>query len=211
MNETEEEQIEAMKKWWAENGRSIIIGVVLGIGGIFGWRYYEAGELDYSRQASQAFQEVLERYNQGEHENLDADLNALKSDFSKSPYAALGELLRARKLVDDNELEQASASLRWAVDNSPEEDVRTIGRIRLARVYTALDRADDALAVLDEVKADSFAGLLEEVRGDAWLAKGDPEKARQAYQRASVAGEGTGSGSLLQMKIDDLAVADANG
>ena len=39
---TEEEQVEAIKKWWQENGKSIIAGVVIGITAIFGWRAYDS-------------------------------------------------------------------------------------------------------------------------------------------------------------------------
>ena len=33
---SEEEQVEALKKWWKDNGTSVIAGVVLGFGIIFG-------------------------------------------------------------------------------------------------------------------------------------------------------------------------------
>ena len=33
---TEEEQIEALKRWWAENGMQTVLAVVLVIGGYFG-------------------------------------------------------------------------------------------------------------------------------------------------------------------------------
>ena len=38
---TEEEQVEAIKKWWNENGKSIITGIIIGVIAIFGWRSYE--------------------------------------------------------------------------------------------------------------------------------------------------------------------------
>ena len=37
----EEQQVEAIKDWWQANGKAVIIGVVVGIGGIVGWRYYQ--------------------------------------------------------------------------------------------------------------------------------------------------------------------------
>jgi len=33
---TEEEQIEAFKRWWNENGRSVVVGIVLAVVGYFG-------------------------------------------------------------------------------------------------------------------------------------------------------------------------------
>ncbi len=31
--DTEEEQVQAIKEWWKENGKAVIIGAVLGLGG----------------------------------------------------------------------------------------------------------------------------------------------------------------------------------
>ena len=45
-NETEEQQIAALKKWWSENSTSIIVGVALGLAGVFGgkaWIGYQQG------------------------------------------------------------------------------------------------------------------------------------------------------------------------
>ncbi|MGU3844696.1 YfgM family protein, partial [Vibrio diabolicus] len=39
--DTEEQQVEAIKDWWKENGKAVIIGAVVGLGGLFGWRYYQ--------------------------------------------------------------------------------------------------------------------------------------------------------------------------
>ena len=48
--ESEDQQIEELKRWWSENGRSIVIGVVLGIGGVSGW----VGWKHYSETTSEA-------------------------------------------------------------------------------------------------------------------------------------------------------------
>ena len=37
---TDDEQVERIKKWWSDNGSSVIAGLVIGIGGLVGWRYW---------------------------------------------------------------------------------------------------------------------------------------------------------------------------
>ena len=37
---SEDEQVEALKKWWKENGKSVIGGVIIGAGLLFGGRAY---------------------------------------------------------------------------------------------------------------------------------------------------------------------------
>jgi predicted negative regulator of RcsB-dependent stress response len=35
---TEDQQVEALKRWWKENAKSILLGVALGLAAVFGWR-----------------------------------------------------------------------------------------------------------------------------------------------------------------------------
>ena len=33
---TEEQQVEAIKSWWQENGKAVVLGAVIGLGGLWG-------------------------------------------------------------------------------------------------------------------------------------------------------------------------------
>ena len=37
----DDEQVEALKRWWDENGRSTIVAVILAVGGTLGWQQYQ--------------------------------------------------------------------------------------------------------------------------------------------------------------------------
>ena len=55
---TEEEQVEALKKWWRENGKAVIAGFIIGFGAIFGWREWQAHVTEEAQKASRQFQEM---------------------------------------------------------------------------------------------------------------------------------------------------------
>ena len=57
---TEEQQVEAIKRFWKDNGTAIIIGAVLGLGGLWGWRYYSDSQLEAKAQASVEYQQAVE-------------------------------------------------------------------------------------------------------------------------------------------------------
>ena len=38
---TEEQQVEAIKRFWKEHGTAIIVGAALGLGGLWGWRGWD--------------------------------------------------------------------------------------------------------------------------------------------------------------------------
>ena len=48
---TEEEQVERLKQWWKENGRSIIAGVVIGLGVFGSWQGWRAYQIQQAEAA----------------------------------------------------------------------------------------------------------------------------------------------------------------
>ena len=56
---TEEEKIEAIKKWWNQNGKSIIAGIVIGITAIYGWRGYINYNISQEKVASIIYEKLL--------------------------------------------------------------------------------------------------------------------------------------------------------
>ena len=58
--ETEEQQVEALKQWWADNGRAVLMGIGLGLVAIFGWRGWQGHQTSVAETASSAYTSVME-------------------------------------------------------------------------------------------------------------------------------------------------------
>ena len=58
--ETEEQQVEALKEWWSENGRAVIAGVVLGVGVIGGWSLWQKRAESQAIAASDGYSLAME-------------------------------------------------------------------------------------------------------------------------------------------------------
>ena len=56
---TEDEQWEAVRQWWRENGMSAVFGIVLGLGAIFGWRWWQTHQIEQAEAASGIYQTAL--------------------------------------------------------------------------------------------------------------------------------------------------------
>ena len=56
---TEEEQVEALKSWWKENGKSLIMGVVIAVAAVFGWRGWNQYQDDFAANASAMYESIL--------------------------------------------------------------------------------------------------------------------------------------------------------
>jgi predicted negative regulator of RcsB-dependent stress response len=55
---SEEEQIEKLKRWWAEQGRGVIAAIVLLVGGWGGWSYYQSSVEEAALVASSEYQQL---------------------------------------------------------------------------------------------------------------------------------------------------------
>lgn len=217
---TEEEQLEAMKRWWKENGKWIVIAILLGVGGYFSWGAYKDQQVAKAESGSALYTELLDTLGVSEGETLADDnrseaeqlVEQLKAEYADTGYGVNAALIRARWAVEESELEVAASELRWVLEQGPESAVEQLTRLRLARVLAAQGDAEAALSLLNEkTPPESMASDFAEVRGDLLLKQGDTEGAREAYQNAMEAmdGQNQNRAMLLQMKLDDIQQASA--
>jgi predicted negative regulator of RcsB-dependent stress response len=204
--ETEEQQVEALKKWWAENGKSIIGGVVLGLAILFGWKGWSEYRQAETELASAMFNQIQMAADRGIATRVSELTAELQKDFAFTPYAGHASLMDAKFKAESGDLQGALTQLEWARSQAREETVKDIAQLRLARVQLAMGNPDQALKSVESLNSVAYLSMVEEVRGDAYRAKGDIESARQAYDRAILASSG-GAPRYLQMKRADLGKA----
>jgi len=202
---TEEQQVAAIKKWWHENKWSLIGGVVIGVGALWGGRAWLDNQQNYSEAASTIYQLMLDDVSQGKNDDAATQGAQLLGQFSDTAYSALAALMMAKIKQEDGDAAAASAHLRWALDNSKEDAVRHEARLRLAKLMMAEKKYDEALNFLDGIDAGVYESTYEQLKGDLYVAMGQPESARSAFMRAlaSAAPEERGR-ELLQIKLDNL-------
>ena len=207
IHQTEEEQVEAIKKWWKENGTSVVIGVALGLAAIFGVRYWFDYQKTQAQQASALYAAVLENI-ASDKVKAEALASEMAKNYASTPYATLTALNLAKLKVESNELKAAQSYLQWVLDKGSEEGFKHVARIRLARLYLEEGNANQADALIKGVKAEGFGSEYSELRGDIYLAKGEKAQAVENYRLALTGLQANSPrNQFLQMKIDDLAVA----
>lgn len=203
---TDEQQLEEIKKWWSENGKALIAGALLGLGGLLvwrGWGYYQETQ---AQDASEHYAVVVQAASKDEIQPVIDNTDELKNSYSSTPYAALAALELAKFKARNGDLDEAAERLRWVLGNSSQQTVRNMARIRLARLLNAQNKNDEALELLSSAElSPGYTSLIEEIKGDALLAKGEKLKAREAYTKALI-GIG-GNSEYLRMKRDDLGEA----
>ena len=204
--ETDEEKVEAIKKWWKENGTSVVAGVVIGLALVFGWRGWVGYRDGVSAQASADFEQLLAGATQGQTESVTKRAELLNEDYASTPYAALGSLVSAKVRYEAGDVSGATADLQRVIAKAPDPALARLAALRLARIQVADGQLDAAAATVSaHDDGESFAGDFAAVRGDIAAARGDLAKAREEYEKAISAG--TGLSQLIRLKLDNLPAA----
>ena len=211
-NETEEQQIAELKKWWGENGTSIIVGLALGLACVFGYRTWLAYQGNQAAQASAVYTVMLQGLERNDGQLVSERADLLITEFSSTPYAAFAALALAKIRSGEGDLEAAATQLRWVLDNGDAAVVMDTARLRLARVLLAQQQLDEAEALLQQPHSTAaFDGLYAEIAGDIYSARDNFAAASEAYQRALTATPANNPGyHMLQLKHENsLAINNA--
>ncbi|CAM3479898.1 MAG: YfgM family protein [Halomonas sp.] len=212
---SDEEQLDAVKRWWKENGISLVAGAVLAGAGVFGWHAWQNYQQGQSEAASMLYQQIVNMTTNNELADDDVAsvremVSELNEEHGNTLYAELALLLDARLAVQQDDLEGAKASLESVANDSSRRYVQSLAWLRLARVELADGNPDEALTLLEKPISDALAAQRANVRGDAFVAKGDTDAARDAWENAMELAQ-TQDQPLygVQFKLDDLGAEEA--
>jgi predicted negative regulator of RcsB-dependent stress response len=202
--QTEEEQVEALKRWWKENGTSVIAGVVIGLGGVFGWQAWNNYQDRVGSDASLAFNQLVSAQQGGDIKSASKQAELLRLEYESSSYAVLAALIQANLKLEQGEPAAARSQLEWAMGQANNESLKQLAQLNLARILLS-DGDLDGAEKLATVESGGFAGEFAQLRGDIAAKRGDKQAAFDAYTLAMT--QETSNRNLLQMKLDDLALA----
>lgn len=203
MDQNEEQQVERIKEFWAEHGKGIIAGAVIGFGLFFGWRYYDKAQIEAANAASTGYQQVVTQL-QSDAENAVVNAQQFISEHEGEQYAYLASLQLAQHAVSQDDLATAVTALQNVVAGSADTNLTAVARIRLARVLLAQQQYDAALAAVQVSLPSAYQAAAAELEGDIYAEQGQREQARNAYQRA-LAAEGQALTPALELKLNSLA------
>lgn len=204
--QTDDEKVEAIKKWWKENGASVLAGLAIGLTAVFGWRFWVDHRESVGQQASTAFEQLMVTAEGEDTASALAQAQAIRDGFGSTAYASLADLMEARVKLKSGDPAGAIATLERVMTKAPDPALSRIAALRLARVLLDqgdLDRAGSIAAKY--VNDSSFGGDFAAIQGDIAASQGRYAEARQAYERAISAGASLSQ--VIQLKIDNLPAA----
>ena len=198
----EEQEINQLKDWWKENGKTIIVAFILGVGGMFGWRYWQAHQAEQIAQASAQYDALIYSAQQDEQAKK-ANMEQFVQANSKTAYAVFALLDEAKKATEKQDFAAAEVNLNQALTQSQDEVLTSIVALRLSAVQFQLGQLDNALTTLNQVKGESFNARKAILTGDIQVAKGDKVAAKTSFEQAQQSGSQLEQ-QMAKMKLNNL-------
>ncbi|RPE02279.1 hypothetical protein BBB56_08315 [Candidatus Pantoea deserta] len=199
----ENEQVDALRRFFANNGKALAVGVIIGIAALGGWRYWASHEDSASKAVSAQYQQLTSAMKADQPATLDAV--AKFANENSNTYGALAAMDVAKQYVDANQLDKASSLLENSLKNTKDANLQAVINLRLARIQLQQNQADAALKTLDAVKGDGWTAIVADIRGEALLSKGDKQGAREAWSKGVDSNASPALKQMMQMKMNNLS------
>jgi len=206
----EQEQVDALKAWWKENGMKLVIAVGLAVvvlAGVLLWKQQRAKQ---NAEAAKLFAEVEKQVYTNDPKRVNDAAAAVVDKFGSTIFASRAELLAAQVNIQFRDSAKAATQLQWVIDHASDEGVQDVARLKLASMRLDEKKYDEAMKLLDAAHPESFNGLYADLKGDVLSAQGKTEEARAAYKQALEKIDEKGNyRQLVQMKLDGLGAKAA--
>jgi len=203
--QTEEEQVEALKRWWEKNGKFVIIGGIVVIAGVVGGKTWQDFQLTTAGKVSAQYNLMLEELEAGDEDSATQRAQDIITKNADMHYAVLSAMMLAKTHVDKGDNDAAFQQLSWALSNTDDSNMKHVIRLRLAKVLIAQDKLGEAMTHATFPETGSFSSQYSVIKGDIYYKKGELESAKTAYKAALDDKELGGQlRSFVQIKLDDL-------
>jgi predicted negative regulator of RcsB-dependent stress response len=204
----EQEQVDALKAWWKDNGKWVVGVLVVGLLAFAGMQYWKKHQASQSEDAAKLYAEVMKQVSTNDAKRIGDAANTLASLYGSSAYASRAQLLAAQASLQVKDIAHAKAQLFWVIEHAKEVSLQDVAHLKLASVMLDEKKYDEALKQLDAAHPDSFTGLYADLKGDVLSAMGKVAEARAAYQQALDKTDPKSMyRNLIQLKLDGLGVA----
>jgi predicted negative regulator of RcsB-dependent stress response len=203
---TEEEQLDAIKAWWQRHQRLISMVLLSVLVLVAGYRYWHWHTDKITRQASMSYERLMVAVSNQDGQAIEAYAKTLAKEYPKTVYGDAAQLTLAKHWVAESKWTEAQQTLETVAFHAKMPALQHVARIRLARLYLANKAYSQALSYLEKTKSSMYKPLIDELKGDVYMATGRYQEAEVLYRDAREETKSRGIGNIfLDMKVNELA------
>lgn len=200
------EREQVVRNWWHENWLSLTVGVVIAIGGMVGYRYYQDHKTTQAQEYAYQMSAIQTKLNLEPTKALEQASSFIKEH--EDIYGSLLSLDVAAVQTNEGKYDEALKSVDFAIENGGKLVAPNATLVK-AHILTQSQKYDEAVVLLEGLTQDAYAVEKQELLGDIYLLQGKKDLASKAYQEAISICEQKNIAitSVLQIKADSL-IAD---
>ena len=200
----EHEQGELVRKWLRQNGSSLILGIALGLGLVFGWQWWQGQGVRHKQEAASQYQLFSDAVTGKDAVKAKTFAALLGDRYKDTVFAELATLRYAAFLQDSGKTAEAISLLQGKPPATDRADLLELRQIRLARLLLISGKPAEARKQLPTAAKPLFAGIADELRGDIAAAEGNRNLARKSYQQAlTTLDQAAPTRRLVELKLID--------
>lgn len=192
----EQQDIENAKHLWNKGGKWIFVALVAAALGYLGNVIYQGQVASNNEKAATLAMQV---------KGDSAKLTQLQQEFGKTAATAQTTLQTANQWFNTGKVEEAKQAYQWILSNHKEPVFQVAAMQNLANILLQEKKYDEALAILATSVPSDFEPVIQEVKGDIYLAQGKNAEAKQAYEAVlAKLPEDSPARELVELKVAPL-------
>ena len=183
----EQEQLDALKHFWARWGNLITGLLIVVLGAVTAWNGYQYWQRSQASKAAALYDEVERAAAAGDAALVERSFTDIRDKFGSTTYAQQAGLLAAKVLENQKNqtsTDAAKQALAWVAEKSSDRGYQAVARLRLAGVLVQAKEYDQALQQLQAPFPKEFEALAADRRGDVLALQGKKNEAVAAYTTA---------------------------
>lgn len=201
------EREQAVRKWWSEYWKAIVLGIVVAIACLVGFRQYQAYNLRSLQEKSYQMHQLSVGLMRDPQAYFDK-ANAFMND-NKDIYGALLALDLASANIFNHQYDKAQNAIAFAQKYGGKVLTTQVALLN-ARLLAQTADSKDALAMLSTISDPVYKAQALEITGDIYIKDNQPDKAREAYKQAIdfITSQNLTVPYMLRFKFDDVTNKD---
>ncbi|MGP1956666.1 MAG: YfgM family protein [Arsenophonus sp. NC-PE1-MAG3] len=197
---TKNEQIDAIKCFFINNAKTLLIWLAIGVSAIIVWNYWQLYQTNCLQKSAQTFEQISSQLQTGSKQAIASGKQF--ANETNNIYGVLTNIELAKIAVEKNDIIGAEKELLNALAKAKLDNLKDLINIRLARIQLALNKTDQAMITLTQIHNKGWNMIVEDIRGNVLLKKGDIAGARAAYSKGIESSRSEIMKAILKMKIN---------
>ena len=125
----EQEQVDAFKAWWKDNGKWLLIALAVaacGFAATQGWQVYKEKKLN---EASTLYAELDKQLASNDPKRINDAGQAVIDKFGSTAYAPRAALQAAQVNIQNKDVVRAKSQLEWVIKQADETGLQNVERL----------------------------------------------------------------------------------